>query len=393
MLSINDVLWVRIPHMLVGNSAVANVGSLVKQFGGKKVLIITDAGIVEAGLVNKVTQPLEKEGISFGIFDECQPNSLISIIEKCAQKAKEEGYDFMIGLGGGSVMDTTRVSSIAATGDAVTQEEIHKLFTSVPRRGLPMIQIPTTAGTGSEVSMAALVTDDVGDGIKKLAISPWLHAHVAIIDSTMTLNMPQRITANTGWDALAHAIEGYINPKSNKVGDMFAETAIKLVADNLRDAYCMGSANVEARYNMSLAASLGMIANAIEGGPILNHGLGHSLQKVSHCTHGESCVVMLPQIMEFMLPACMHKFARIAEMMGENIEGLPLRDAAYVAIDAIKKLAMDLDLPLRLRDLGVRKEDLPEVVDVLFTINLRMVTNSPREVSREDTLNILEAAW
>jgi len=157
----NGIFKFRIPNTFVGNGAVESVGTLVKQRGGKKVLIVTDQGIVQTGLVDKVKQPLEKEGIESGIFDGCKPDAPISVIKECAQFAAKGDYDLIIGVGGGSVMDTAKVVRIATMAKDVAKEDIRQYFSGVPGPGLPMILIATTAGSGAEMSAAAMVTDDV----------------------------------------------------------------------------------------------------------------------------------------------------------------------------------------------------------------------------------------
>jgi len=388
----SEPFWIRMPRILIGTGTVENVGELVKKFGGRKVLIVTDPGVVQAGLVDKVKQPLEKEGIEFGIFDGCEPDVPLHIIKNCAQFAKEGGYDFMISVGGGSTLDTGKIASIVATAEDVAQEDISQYITTgAPRRGLPRIHISTTAGTGADVSLGSPVTDV--DGAKKVIFGEYLLPEAAIIDPLMTLNLPARITADTGIDALSHAIEGYTSIKANVVSDMLAETVIRLVADNLRLAYCKGSKNLEARYNMAIVSSLAMHV-PLTASTILPHGMGHSLQTEIKCTHGVSCSIMLPYVMEFNLLVNQSKYARIAELMGEKVAALSLQDAARKAVEAVRQLTLDLGMPQRLRDIGVKKEQIPRFVDILFTpVNLRFVNNNPRDCSREDAKRIFEAAW
>ena len=388
----SEPFWIRMPRILIGTGAVENVGELAKKFGGRKVLIVTDPGVVQAGLVDKVKQPLEKEGIEFGIFDGCEPDVPIHIVKKCAQFAKDGGYDFMISVGGGSTLDTGKVASIVATAEDIAQEDISQYIAKgAPRHGLPRIHIPTTSGSGADVSLGSPVTDV--DGAKKVVFGEYLLPEVAIIDPLMTLNLPAKITADTGIDALCHAIEGYTSIKANVVSDMLSETVIRLVADNLRLAYCKGSKNLEARYNMAIAASLA-IHCVLTSSAVLPHGMGHSLQSEVKCTHAVSCSIMLPHVMEFNLLVDQPKYTRMAELMGERVEGLSLQDAARKAVEAVRKLTIDLGIPQRLRDIGMKKEQIPRVVDILFTpVNVWRVNNNPRDCSREDAARIFEAAW
>ena len=347
--------WLRIPDLLIGVGAVeSNIAPLTKKLGGDRILIVTDPGVVQAGLVDKVKQPMEREGINFGVFDGCEPNCPLSAIRECAKFAKQGGYDTLVGVGRGSTLDITKVTGIVAAAEDVSGEDLNQYIAggTPARRGLPKILIPTTAGTGAEVSPAAVVTTD--EGVKRGISSEYCLPEVAIIDPLMTLHLPQVITAETGIDVFIHAFEGYVCLNTHVVSDMLCETVMKLVSQNLREAYCMGPRNLEARYNMAIAASLGILPMFIAGRALV-HAMGVSLQMETSCTHGVSCSVMLPHVMEFNMPANPARYARIAELMGENIENLTQREAAAKAIEAVRALSTDVGLPQRLRDIGVSK--------------------------------------
>lgn len=377
-----------IPDTSIGAGAIENVGSKVKGLGAKKVLIVTDPGLVKAGLIDKVKEPLEKEGIEFGVFDGCEPDAPLSVIERCAQVAKEGSYDSIIALGGGSVMDTVKAVSILVTADKDIRSYLGMY--KVERAGLPKILIPTTAGTGAEWTWVAVVTDDV-DGRKKSIYSNFLRPEAVIVDPLMTLNLPPKITAETGIDALSHGIEAYTTWKANLVSDMFAENTIKLVASNLRAACGKGSKNTEARYNMSIAATLGF--TFILSGAGLVHGMAYPLQMKTHITHGASISILLPHVMEYNVSANLSKFANIAELMGEEVGGLSLTDKARRAAEAVRKLSMDVGIPQRMRDVGVKKEDIPSFVDNVLTFQPHLVDANCRDATRDDVTGIFEAAW
>ena len=387
----DTVFSVNIPYSLVGNGAVENVASVVKRFGAKKVLIVTDEGIVKAGLVDRVKKPLSAEGIECGIFDGCKPDSPLGVIKNCGQVAKEGGYDMIIAIGGGSVMDTAKLVSIVATAANPSQENMQSYFAGIERPGLPKIMIPTTAGTGSEWTYISVTTDE-SVGEKKTVRSEYLLPEATIIDPLLTLDLPARVTAETGMDALSHAIESYTSVGSNQFFEMFEETAIKLIATSLRAAYGKVSQNKEARYDMAIAATMACMPCMFTGLGLV-HGMGHSLQMKAHCSHGVSCSLMLPYVMEYNLPVCIPKYARIAELMGETVEDLSPRGAAQEAISAVRQLSLDLGMPQRLRDTGIKKDDIPGFVDFLFTQQVRMIVANPRDCSRDDAKRIYEAAW
>ncbi len=387
----NEPFWVRLPYTLIGTGTVGQVGELTKHLGGKRVLIVTDPGVVQAGLLDKVKRPLEKEGIEFGVFDNCEPNCPLNVVQSCAQFAKEGGYDLVIGLGGGSVMDAAKLAAIAATTGDITLEGISKyIISGPPGPGLPKILIATTAGTGAEISPIAVVVDV--DGMKKAVRHEYCLANIAIVDPLMTQYLPPAITAQTGMDALTHAFEGYLCPRPNILADTLAEMTIKLISDNLRPSYHNGAQNLEARHNMAIAATYAMSTIPMSD-VSLYHAMGHSLQIEAKTTHGISLYLVMSPVMEFNLMTTPQRFARIAELMGENIEGLPLREAALKSIDAVKQLAMDIGLPQRLRDIGVKKEQIPKFVDILFaTYATRAATNTP-PLSREDATRLYKSIW
>jgi alcohol dehydrogenase class IV len=380
---------------LIGTGTVEQLGEMVKHLGGNKVLVVTDPGVVQAGLLEKVKQPLEKEHIEFGVFDKCEPDCPVNVTQNCAQFAAAGGYDLLVGLGGGSTLDTTKLVSVAAAAEDISLENISShVVNGPPRRGLQTILIPTTAGTGSEISAAAVLVDV--DGVKKAARHEYYLAKIAIVDPLMTQYLPPAITAQTGIDALSHAFEAYLCPTPNILADTLAEMTIKLVSDNLRTAYRNGAQNLEARYNMAIAATYAMSTIFISGptpNVSLYHAMGHSLQIEAKTTHGISLYLVMPPIMEFNLMATPERFARIAEMMGEKVEGLPLREAASKSIDAVKQLAMDIGLPQRLRDIGVKKEQIPKFVEVLFNNYAGRIKANPRPISREDAIKLYESAW
>lgn len=380
-----------VPDTSIGVGAAENVGSIVKGLGAKKVLIVTDPGIVQAGLADKVKAPLEKEGIEFGVFDSCEINAPISIIERCAQVIKEGGYELLIGLGGGSVMDTVKAASIAVTAEKDIRSYIGR--GKVERAGLPKILMPTTAGTGSEWTCIVVMMED-STREKNSIYSNYLYAQAVIIDPLMTLNLPPKTTAETGMDALCHGIEAYTCWKANLVSDMFAEKGIKLVADNLRAAYGKGSKNIEARYNMSVAAAL-VMASLMSSGVHLVHGMAYPVQDFAEplITHAVSVAIMLPYVMEYNMPVNLHKFANIAELMGEQVEGLSLLNKAQRAIEAVKKLSVDMGIPQRMRDVGIKKEDIPSCVDNVFGFHSALIDANPRDCSRDDMAKIFEASW
>jgi alcohol dehydrogenase class IV len=374
-------------RILFGIDAVEGVAAEIKHLGGKKVLIVTDPGVVEAGLVDASTVPLDSEGIPFSLYDRVEPEPPARIVEQCVQYLKDEKCDLIIGVGGGSSLDLAKAASIMATNEGSILDFCG--VEKVPKRGLPKILIPTTAGTGSEVTRSLVVTDEASK-LKRPVISTHALSDVAIVDPMMTVSMPPKITADTGMDALAHAIESYVSVNATPFSDILAIEAITLIAENLAMAFAKGE-NIEARYQMSLAATISGLAFA-SGGLGAVHALSNPLGIEYHLPHGRANAIVLPHVMTFNLIGNPAKFALIAEAMGEEVEELPLMEAASLAVEAIKELLGHLNIPIRLREYGISKNDIPTLVAGAMKVSRHFVPN-PRNVTEKDVEEIYQMAW
>jgi alcohol dehydrogenase class IV len=376
---------INIPHSIMGPGAVNGIGDIVREFAPAKILIVTDAGVAGAGLLTSITTALEKGGYKFDIFAGCQPEAPISIIEKLAGQIEENKYSMLIGVGGGSTMDTTKMAGIIA-GSGLKVLDIRD--GKPAKKVIPKVLVPTTAGTGSEWSNVAVVTNDsVNPGQTTVIITPQNVADAAIIDPELTVNLPKRITADTGMDALTHAIEAFTSPAANVMSDTFAESAIKLIAANLRPAYTEGSRNIEARYNMSAAASLAMQA-VVLASIGLAHIMNEPLGKRARLSHGATCTLLLPAVIEYNLSTNPAKYAKVAGLMGENINGIPVADAAAKAAEAVRRLAGELGMPQK-ANAELTGADISIMVDELFTASGPLIKMFvARNVSREDVIGL-----
>jgi len=385
-----DTINIRIPNTIIGLGAISNIGDIVKGFSPSKILILTDAGIMKSGIIEAVKSPLEKAGYKFDIFDGCVSDPTISSVEKLCKKVKAAKYDLLIGVGGGSTMDATKIASQIAANDGINIYDL--LGDKVVAKVIPKILVPTTAGTGSEWSSVAMVSDEKDKMKKKGVISVKNLPDTVIIDAELMRNLPQIVTRDTAMDALSHAIEAYTSCNANVISDMFAITALKLICDNLPMAYSKGNKNIEARYNLAIAASFAMYAASISGVSI-GHFMGEPVQARTHISHGQACALMLPYAMEFHLVAEPAKFAKIAEIMGEVVNNLSQQNAAAKSVDAISRLCKAMGMPQTLSDVGIKETDIPEMVKEMhaekdFLISLW----NPREVSPEDTTRIYKIA-
>jgi len=373
--------------IILGNGAVSQVGDETKKLGGKKALIVTDKGVVKAGLVSGVEESLKAKEIDFGIFDEVAAEPPARIVDECARVIREKGYDFVIGIGGGSSLDVAKGAALVAVNGGKVLD--YAGVDMVPCRGLPKILIATTAGTGSETTRVLVVTDEA-DKLKKSVYTDFNLADVAIVDPMMTMSMPLEVTADTGMDALVHAIEAYVSVSATPFSDILAIEAIRLIAENLSAAYAKGS-NMEARFNMALAATLAGMAFT-SGGLGVVHALSNPLGTEYHLTHGRSNAVMLPYVVDCNKIGNPNKYARIAQAMGENIEPLSAYEAVERLVNSLLRLLELLGIPSKISAYGVTKEDIPRLAAGAMKIT-RLFAGNPRDLTEEDVKGIYAAAF
>lgn len=386
----SEIIRVFIPQTMFGLGAINTIGDLTRGFAPSKILIVTDKGVVKAGIIDALKLPLNKAGFKADVFDKCGIEAPVSVIEELCRKIKDEKYDLLIGVGGGSSMDATKAASLLVANAGVT---IQDLIKGRPvEKTVTKILVPTTAGTGSEWSLAAVVTNDNIDNRTYAFLSDKNYPDAVIIDPELTRNLPQKITADTGMDALTHAIEAYTSCRANIVSDMFASTAIRLVSGSLRQAYAKGSIYMDERYKISIAAALAMLA-ASHSGLGIAHIMNNALGKKAHISHGSTVTLLLPYVMEYNLIANPAKYAEVAKLLGENTKNdLSLMDAAFKSVEAVRRLASDLGLPQKLSDVGITEGDIPDLVDELMIHAPGIEFMNPREVSREDAIRIYTKA-
>ena len=381
-----EFIEIRVPRTLVGMGATSGLGDLLKSLSPKRILIVTDRGVAGTGIVDTVQASLVSAHLEADVFDGCGVEAPVSGIEQLTQKVKSGRYDLLIGVGGGSVMDTTKAASILAANEKAMVQD---LLEGKPfHKSVPKILIPTTAGTGSEWSTAAVITTDTSDDRTNPYISPLNLPEAAIIDPALTKDLSARATADTGMDALAHAIEGYTCCRANFLTDLYASTAIRLISKSIGPAYAKGCLRMADRYQMSIGASFAMLAGSVAGVG-LAHFMNIALGKRAGITHGSAVSLMLPYVMEYNLISAPEKFAEVARLLGENTNGLSTRDAALKSISAVRVLLSDLNMPQRLSEVGITAADIPGLVDELMTYqSFPLGLMNPREVRSEDATEI-----
>jgi alcohol dehydrogenase class IV len=381
------LIELRVPRTLFGIGALKGIADLVREIGSNKILIVTDPGVARAGIIADVQAALASGGLEAAVFDQCGPEAPVSSVEEVCRKARKGGYDLLIGVGGGSAMDATKAAGLlAANPDCSVQDLIEG---RPPAKSLSKILIPTTAGTGSEWSTVAVFTTDTTDDRNYAYVTGANLPEAVIIDPELTRDLPARITGDAGIDALTHAIEAYTSARANLVTDMYASTAIKLVATSLGRAYAKGSEHVEERYRLSIAAAMAMLAGSV-GGVGLAHFMNHALHhKKVQLSHGAKVGLLLPYVMEYNLVSGPERFAEIARLLGENTRDLSTADAALESVAAMRRLLSNLGVPQRLSEVGITEADIPGMVEELMSFQaIPMALQNPREVGPEEAREI-----
>jgi choline dehydrogenase len=343
--------------------AIACLADEVKALGGKRPMLVTDRGLVNAGLVDEATKVLKAAAVDYVLFDGVVPNPEIKLVDDAAQVYVEEGCDCLIGFGGGSPMDTAKsIGVVAVHGGSILDFEWADPQPIV-KRIPPLICVPTTAGTGSEVTLWAVITDPARKIKYNVGGTGLIAAHVALLDPRLTLGLPGPITAGTGMDALTHAIECYTCGYAQPWPDAVALWAIETIGQWLRIAYAQGH-NEEARYKMSMAAMLAGMSYGTESAGAV-HAMSQTAGGVYNLPHGALTASLLAPVMAYNYMGEPHKYARIAQAMGENTWGLSVWEAAELAVDAVALLSEDLNIPT-LPEMEIPEEDIPMLAQLAY---------------------------
>ncbi|MGI6775646.1 iron-containing alcohol dehydrogenase [Acetomicrobium sp.] len=366
-----------------GVGVISKLGDELRLLKAQKVAIITDPGIIKAGLLDKITSILKEEKLLYNVFDGVDPNPKDRNVERGAQVVRSFGADAMVAIGGGSVIDCAKAIGVLVSHDGKRIKDFEGK-TAVKKQILPFIAIPTTAGTGSEVTFSAVITD-TENNYKMTVRSPFMAAKVALLDPKLTVTVPPHITASTGMDALTHAIEAYTVKVSEPVSDALALYAIELISNNLVNAVKNGE-DIEARACMLVGSLLAGIAfSHSDVGSV--HCMAEALGGVYDAPHGICNAVLLPYVMEYNVEFCLEKYSRIAQAMGEVF--YTIEEGAMKAVERVKELAVDVGLP-SFKSLGVKEEDLEKLADMAAK-NISTESN-PREMTKEDYLTLFRRA-
>ncbi|MFS0776888.1 iron-containing alcohol dehydrogenase [Neobacillus sp. 3P2-tot-E-2] len=373
--------------LITGTGSIAQIGEQAKKLHASRVIIITDKIIRQTGVLSKVTEPLISLNIEVDIIDDVIPEPPFENLEQMITKIEGKGYDLLIGVGGGSALDITKVLSVMLTNKKNVRDMIG--IENIENPGLPTILVPTTSGTGSEVTYNAIFTD-TRDMVKKGIVSPYLLPNVAIVDAELTLTVPPAVTAATGMDALVHAVESYTAIRADELTDGIALQAIKLISRSLRKAVYNGR-DIKAREDMAMGSLLAGISLGNAGVGAV-HALAYPLGGRFKVPHGVANSLLLPFVMKYNVVANLEKFSEIAKAMGENIEGLSLREAADTAVTALAQLSKDVGIPASLKDVGVTSSDIKSLAEEASKID-RLLNNNPRWMTVKEIKEIYEDAY
>ncbi len=383
MSRINDFEFVLPTRIIYGEGSIKKLPDEIRKLNNKKPLLITDKGIITAGIAEKITDVLEEAGIDYAVFDGIQPNPRDTTVTETAEFAMANNTDMLIAVGGGSSIDTAKAAGVILTegGTINDYEGLDKLKKPIT----DLIAVPTTVGTGSEVTFWSVITDTKRH-FKMSVGSPLIAAKLAIVDPDLVETLPPSAVAATGMDALTHAIEGYTCKLAEPITDACGIYAIQMIGENIREAvYCDSK---EARGKMLLAS---LIAGICFGNSDIAgvHCMGEAMGGLYDMPHGLSMAIMLPHVMEYNYVACIDKFARIADALGENTEGMDKRAAAHKAVDAVYKLNKDLQIPTFIQA-GGRREDIQELAE-RSAVNVSVDSN-PRKADTEAFRKMFENA-
>ncbi|MCH5232308.1 MAG: lactaldehyde reductase [Muribaculaceae bacterium] len=366
-----------------GPGARKELPEVVNRLNGKKALIVTDKGLIQFGVAEKVTKVLDEANIPYEIFSEVKPNPTVSNVKAGIDAYKKSNADLIIAIGGGSAIDTAKGIGIVINNPEFS--DIISLEGCAPtkHKSVPIVALPTTAGTAAETTINYVIIDE--DKKKKMVcVDPNDIPAVAIIDAELMYSLPKSLTAATGMDALTHAIEGYVTKGAWEMSDMFEIEAIRMINKYLRTAVNEPS-NPEGRNGMAIAQYIAGMAFSNVGLGLV-HGMAHPMGSLFDIPHGVANALLLPTVMEFNNPYCLDKFPKVAEAMGVDISGMTKEEASQAACDAVKALAIEVGIPQHLSELGIKESDIPELAQQ--ALNDVCTPGNPRPVTHEEIIEL-----
>ena len=376
------------PISYTGWGSLSNLLPEVERFNAKKILVITDPFLEKIGLTAQAIEPLMTAGYDIEIYSEVVPEPPLAIGEKLVAFTRENQFDMVIGVGGGSALDLSKLAGVIASHEGKVEDYLNLTGTKkVTKKGLPTILIPTTSGTGSEVTNISVLSLET---TKDVIAHDYLVADVAIVDPALTISLPPKVTAATGVDALTHAVEAYISKNASPVSDALALQAIRLISNSLRTAVSNGE-DKQARTDMSYGSYLAGLA-FFNAGVAGVHALAYPLGGQFHIAHGDSNAVLLPYVMGYIRQSCEKRMKDILDAMGFSSVNLSQEEASYRCVAELKRLVEDVNIPSTLKGFNIPEEAL----ESLATDGIeqkRILARSPMPLLYDDILTIYKAAF
>ncbi len=373
-------------RIVFGTGSISQLAVQVDALGKCRPLLVIDPGLVRAGVDRRIIEPLEQADIAPIIFQDVDPEPGLRLADRAAALAREKDCDCVIGAGGGSAMDVAKAAAILLTNGGKAADYLG--LGRIAKQGVPKIMIPTSAGTGAEVTFTAVFINEETGSKGGMNGDP-LYPEAAILDPALTLTLPPKVTAATGIDALTHALEAYTSVQAHPISEMYSLEAIRLIVGNLRTVYADGR-NLEARSAMLLASLLAGKALATAGVGLV-HAMAYPLGGMYQISHGLANAVLLPYVTEYNLIGNLEKHAVLAGIfLGERPAG-DLRTQAATLVDQLHQLNSDLAIPANLAELGIERSKLEEMADIALTV-ARPVENNPRQPTRNEVVAIYEYA-
>ena len=382
------------PRIEFGDGAIQDLGEHVKALDGKKPLVVSDTGVINAGILTKAIDALDAAGLTYTTYSDIEPNPTDLSITDGVEVYKAEACDVVIAVGGGSVMDAAKAIRLLTTHEPPLEPYysdvggIDRIRGDMP----PLICVPTTAGTGSEVSQGSIITDTslntTNRWRKRAIVTPFNMANIALLDPGMTLGMPPALTAATGMDAITHGIEAYVATKYHPIAEGVALQALKMLSANIQQVYHKGE-DVTARGEMLFGSC--MAAFSFQKGLGAVHSLAHQLSTDAPIPHGVANAILLPPVMEFNFSHAAEKYAEIARALGINTNDMDISEAGRAAIDKIKAFNVELNMPAGLGAAGLDREKIPKLAADAMLDHCHKF--NPRKCTEGDMIALFEAAF
>lgn len=369
-----------------GPGARKEIAGVVNRLGYKKALVVTDKGLMKFGVAQKVIDELDKAGIPYEIFDDVKPNPTVTNVKNGIEACKAAGADFIVAIGGGSAMDTAKGIGIVCNNPEFSDIVSLEGVADTKKKSLPIIALPTTAGTAAETTINYVIIDEKNQK-KMVCVDPNDIPAVAIVDAELMYSLPKGLTASTGMDAMTHAIEGLITKAAWEMSDMFEIKAIEMIHKYLPIAV-NDPENPEGRNGMAVAQYIAGMAFSNVGLGV-DHGMAHPMSALHDVPHGVACAILLPVVMRFNAPVAKAKYVDIAKVCGVYKDGMTVDEAADAACKAIEDLSKLVGIPQHLTELGITEADIPALADQ--AIADVCTPGNPREVTRDDIVAIYKS--